>query len=45
MIVDPSSRRVHWFQRGDQKFVTTERSAVLELTAGELAGPLDWPPT
>ena len=45
LIVDPQQRRVTWLRRGATGFEQTDRSALLDLTAADLAGRLDWPPS
>ena len=43
LIVDPDTRRAEWFRRGDDGFVPTPPSSLLDLSAAELAAQLDWP--
>ena len=45
LIVDPSTREVHWLRRGDDGFVEASASDVLDLTAPELHTAIDWPAT
>lgn len=45
LIVDPSTREVHWLRRGDDGFVEASASDVLDLTASELHTAIDWPAT
>jgi Uma2 family endonuclease len=43
-IVDPRERRITWLALGaDGEYREVERSRVIELSAAELAGRLDWP--
>jgi len=43
LIVDPQKRRVDWLGLSDGEYRPIERSALIELGPGELAGRLDWP--
>ncbi len=44
LIVDPDERVVHWLALGEQgDYRPVERSRLIDLGPGELAGQLDWP--
>lgn len=43
LIVDPRARAVEWFARGDGGFKPVPGSALLGVSAEELATELDWP--
>ena len=43
LIVDPQERSVHWLALREGEYQSAERSALIELSAGELAERLDWP--
>lgn len=43
LIVDPVNRSVDWRSLRAGEYVTTERSALLDLPGDELAGRIDWP--
>ncbi len=43
LIVDPDDRTVEWFVRGADGFQPADRSALLGITAADLAGAIDWP--
>lgn len=43
LVVDPLRRTVEFYRRGRRTFEPTERSELLDLGAGELAGEIDWP--
>lgn len=44
LVVDPQRREVTWLVRGPSALEPAAGSALLGLTAAELAGRLDWPP-
>ena len=43
LIVDPEERTVEWFTRGPDGFALADGSALLGITAVDLAEALDWP--
>jgi Uma2 family endonuclease len=43
LIVDPDKRSVDWLALGQGAYRPVERSRLIELGAGELAGRIDWP--
>lgn len=43
LIVDPRSRTVEWFQRGEESFEPATGSALLGVSSDELVLELDWP--
>ncbi|MBO0868260.1 MAG: Uma2 family endonuclease [Micromonosporaceae bacterium] len=43
LIVDPGKRSVEWFTRGEKKFVRSDHSALLGISAAELASQIHWP--
>lgn len=43
LIVDPDLRTVEWFTRGENDFVPSSASALLGLSAADLAAQIDWP--
>ncbi|HUB73372.1 MAG TPA: Uma2 family endonuclease [Solirubrobacteraceae bacterium] len=45
LFVDPAERTVAWLALHDGEYSHVERSAVIELSAAELAERIDWPPT
>jgi Uma2 family endonuclease len=42
LIVDPAERAVHWLGLAGGEYRPIERSGLIELGPGELAGKLDW---
>ncbi|MDE3134738.1 MAG: Uma2 family endonuclease [Acidobacteriota bacterium] len=42
LIVEPSTHRVHWLMRHDDRYEATVRSGLLDLAPDELAALLDW---
>ncbi len=44
LIVDPAERVIAWYHRGSDGFEPTARSALLGVTATDLAAQIDWPP-
>lgn len=43
LIVDPETRTVEWFVRGPEAFLPADGSALLGISAGDLAAAIDWP--
>lgn len=43
VIIDPSTRTVHWFSRDGDRMRPVDGSAVIDLTAVTLAAAIDWP--
>lgn len=43
LIVDPETRTVNWLALTGGAYESTERSRVIDLSADELAGRLQWP--
>jgi Uma2 family endonuclease len=43
LIVDPRERRIHWLGLRDGDYAPIEHSAVIDLSASELADQIDWP--
>lgn len=43
LIVDPRQRRIDWRKLTDGSYEPTERSALIDLSAAELAQRIDWP--
>jgi Uma2 family endonuclease len=43
LILDPQERAVHWFALRGDGYEPVERSTLIELSAEELAGRIDWP--
>ncbi len=43
LIIDPRRRTVEWFARGDSGFEAASGSALLGISAEELATELEWP--
>ena len=43
VVVDLHERNVHWLALEEGEYRPVERSSLVELGAGELAGRLDWP--
>lgn len=44
LVVDPSTRAVEWYRRGQAGFERSGRSELLGLAQEELAAEIDWPP-
>jgi Uma2 family endonuclease len=44
LFVDPAERSVTWMALTDGEYRQVERSAVIDMSAGELAARIDWPP-
>lgn len=45
VIVDPAARAVAWLALGETGYAPVERSAVVELSAAELAARIEWEPS
>ncbi len=43
LIIDRKEHRVHWFALRDGEYKPIERSGLIDLSANELAGKIDWP--
>ncbi len=43
LIVDPSERALHWLGLAGGEYRPIERSGLIDLGSGELAGQIDWP--
>lgn len=43
LIVDPRKRTVRWLALADRGYEPVERSGLIEMSADELAGLIDWP--
>ncbi len=43
LIVDPATRSVHWLALREGEYHPIERSGLIDLSANELAGQIDWP--
>lgn len=43
LIVDPEAHTVEWFARAADRFVPTDHSQILGLSAAELAAAITWP--
>jgi len=44
LIVDPGEHLVAWFHRGPEDFLPSAHSALLGVSAADLAAQIDWPP-
>lgn len=44
LIVDPAEHLVAWFHRGSEDFQPAAHSALLGISAADLAAQIDWPP-
>jgi Uma2 family endonuclease len=42
LIIDPAEREVHWLRLQDREYAPVEASALIELSARQLATALDW---
>jgi Putative restriction endonuclease len=43
LVVDSTSREVHWLALGQGSYEPVERSRLIDLGPSELAGQIDWP--
>lgn len=43
LIVDPNKQAVHWFARVNEGYEPVEHSALIDLSAKQLAERIDWP--
>jgi Uma2 family endonuclease len=43
LIVDPAKQSVSWLERAVDRYETTPRSHLIDLSAAELANRIDWP--
>lgn len=43
LIVDPRKRTVRWFALREDRYQSIERSGLIEMSAAELAGQIEWP--
>ena len=43
LIVDPDAQTVEWFVRGPSAFLPADGSALLGISAADLAAAIDWP--
>ncbi len=44
VIIDPAARTVSWLGLSEAEYHPAERSTVINLSGGELAARIDWPP-